>query len=55
MAKWKNIGQPKGKKLDNLMKVKTALEKELFIAGTVKLTRISVSSVKSYRKELYLD
>jgi len=52
MAKGKHIGRPKGKNQDNLKKVKTALEKGLSIAETVKLTGISVSSVKRYRKEL---
>ncbi len=51
-AKGKHIGRPKGKNQENLMKVKTALEKGLSISETVRLTGISISSVKRYRREL---
>jgi DNA invertase Pin-like site-specific DNA recombinase len=46
------MGRPKGKNPINLKKIKTAFEKGLSIAETVKLTGISISSVKRYRRAL---
>jgi DNA invertase Pin-like site-specific DNA recombinase len=51
-AQGKHIGRPKGLDTENLAKVKKALEKGLSVAETVELTRISLSSVKRYRKYL---
>ena len=48
----KHIGRPKGLDAANLAKVREAMEKGLFVAETVELTGISLSSVKRYRKHL---
>lgn len=52
-AKGKHMGRPKGAHPQNLAKVKKALERGLSVADIVRLTGISASSVKRYRK--YLD
>ena len=51
-AQGKHIGRPKGLDVENLAKVRKALEKGLSVAETVDLTGISLSSVKRYRKHL---
>lgn len=51
-AQGKHIGRPKGLDVDNLAKVRKALEKGLSVAETVELAGISLSSVKRYRKHL---
>ncbi|WP_262489450.1 helix-turn-helix domain-containing protein [Hymenobacter sp. IS2118] len=45
-------GRPKGLDVEKLAKVKKVLKKGLSVAKTVKLTGISLSSVKRYRKHL---
>lgn len=51
-AKGKHIGRFKGPNAENFAKVDTALEKGLSVSEIVKLTGISLSSVKRYRKEI---
>lgn len=51
-ANGKHIGRFKGPNADNYARVKTALEKGLSVSEIVKLTGISISSVKRYRKEI---
>jgi DNA invertase Pin-like site-specific DNA recombinase len=51
-AQGKHIGRPKGLDIENLSKVKKALDKGLSVTETVDLTGISLSSVKRYRKYL---
>lgn len=49
-AKGKHIGRFKGVNPENFEKVRTALQKGLSVSEIVKLTGISISSVKRYRK-----
>ncbi len=54
-AKGKHVGRPAGPNAGNYAKVKTALAKGLSVSEIVKLTGISISSVKRYRKEIIAD
>jgi DNA invertase Pin-like site-specific DNA recombinase len=50
LAKGKHIGRPKGSNQQNYEKVKKVLTKQISIAEIVNLTKISISSVKRYKK-----
>ena len=54
-AKGKHIGRPKGLNQSNYDRVKAALSKQMTISEIVKLTGISISSVKRYKKLIELD
>lgn len=54
-AKGKHIGRPKGLNQNNYDRVKAALSKQMTISEIVKLTGISISSVKRYKKLIELD
>lgn len=54
-AKGKHIGRPKGLNQSNYDRVKVALSKQMSISEIVKLTGISISSVKRYKKLIELD
>jgi DNA invertase Pin-like site-specific DNA recombinase len=49
-AKGKHIGRPNGVNQQNYERVKTALAKDMSVSEIVKLTGISSSSVKRYKK-----
>lgn len=51
-ARGKHMGRPKGVHPENLAKVRKALERGLSVADIVRLTGISISSVKRYRRHL---
>lgn len=51
-ANGKHMGRPKGINQYNFEKVKKAFEKGLSVSETVRLTGISISSVKRYRKQI---
>lgn len=51
-AKGKHIGRPSGLNKQNYERVKTALEKDMSVSEIVKLTGISISSVKRYKKSI---
>lgn len=49
-AKGKHIGRPSGVNQANFKRVKTAFEAGLSVSDVVNLTKISISTVKRYRK-----
>ena len=51
-AKGEHIGRPTGLDAEKFAKIKKALERGFSVAETVRLTGISRSSVKRYRKQL---
>ncbi|OGX90998.1 hypothetical protein BEN49_05830 [Hymenobacter coccineus] len=53
-AQSKRIGWPKELDAENLIKVKKAHEKSLSVSENVQLTGTSLTSIKRYRKHLFL-